>query len=133
MQASGDYPASGESVGWASQGNCKTSDLLSHIKNTCWGYWEHWSSLECYWKDSDAEVDSDSAAEGVGCHSTARMGDVAGTDCGKGPDHDSTDQKEASVDYPAGNQYADECYYQKSVPEAFSSWHPFPCACCPPR
>jgi hypothetical protein len=31
------------------------------------------------------------------------MGDVAGTDYGKGPDHNSTDQKEASVDYLAGN------------------------------
>jgi hypothetical protein len=41
--------------------------------------------------------------EGVGCHSAAGMGDVAGTDCEKGPDHDSTDQKEASVDYPTGN------------------------------
>jgi hypothetical protein len=24
-----------------SQGNCKTSDLLSHIENICWVYWEH--------------------------------------------------------------------------------------------
>jgi hypothetical protein len=51
----------------------------------------------------DAEADSHSGAEGVGCHSTARMRDVAGTDCEKGPDHDSTVQKEASVDYPTGN------------------------------
>jgi hypothetical protein len=35
------------------------------------------------------------------------MGDVAGTDCGKGLDHDSTDQKEASIDYLARNQYVD--------------------------
>jgi hypothetical protein len=41
--------------------------------------------------------------EGVGCHSAAVMGDVAETNCGKGPDHDSTDQVEASVDYLAGN------------------------------
>jgi hypothetical protein len=78
--------------------------------------------LEYYWKDLDAEVDSHSVAEGVGYHSVAGMGDVAGTDCRKGTNHNSTDQKEASVDYPAGNQYVDECYYQKSVPEAFSSW-----------
>jgi hypothetical protein len=26
----------------------------------------------------------------------------------------------------------DECYYQKSVPEVFSSWHPSPYACYPP-
>jgi hypothetical protein len=48
-------------------------------------------------------LDSHSATEDVGCHSMAGMGDVAGTDCGKGPNHDSTDQKEASVDYPAEN------------------------------
>jgi hypothetical protein len=78
-------------------------------------------------------ADSYSAAEGVGCHSAAGMGDVAGTDCGKGPDHDSTDPKEASVDYLARNHYADECYYLKSVSEVFSSWHPSPCACYPPR
>jgi hypothetical protein len=49
------------------------------------------------------------------------MGDVAGTDRGKGPDHDSTDQKEASVDYSAENQYVDECCYQRLVPVTFSS------------
>jgi hypothetical protein len=38
----------------------------------------------------DAKTDSHSIAEGVGCHSAAEMGDVAGTNCGKGPDHDST-------------------------------------------
>jgi hypothetical protein len=91
VQASDDYPASGKSTGWASQGSCKTSDLLSHIENICWGYWEHWSSWEYYWEGPDAEADSHSAAEGVGCHSAAGMGDVAGTDCGKGPDHDFTD------------------------------------------
>jgi hypothetical protein len=42
-----------------------------------------------------------SATEDVGCHSAVGMGDVAGTNRGKGPDHDSTDQKEASVDYSA--------------------------------
>jgi hypothetical protein len=41
----------------------------------------------------------------------AGMGDVAETDYEKGPDHDSTDPKEASVDYLAENQYVDECYY----------------------
>jgi hypothetical protein len=56
-----------------------------------------------HWKGPDAESDSHSAAEGVGCHSAPGMGDVAGTDCGKGPNHDSTDQKEASVDYLAEN------------------------------
>jgi hypothetical protein len=49
------------------------------------------------------------------------MEDVAETDCEKGPDHDSTDQKEASIDYPAENQYADECYYQKSMIARFTS------------
>jgi hypothetical protein len=49
------------------------------------------------------------------------MGDVAGIDRGKGPDHDSTDQKEASADYPAENQYMDECYYRRPVPVTFSS------------
>jgi hypothetical protein len=84
-------------------------------------------------KGPDAESGSHSTAEGVGCHSMAGMGDVAGTDCGKGPDHDCTDQKEASVDYLAGNQYVDECYYRRLVPEAFFSWHPSPCACHPPQ
>jgi hypothetical protein len=59
--------------------------------------------LEYYWKDPDVEVDSHSVAEGIGYHSAAGMGDVARTDCGKRPDHDSTDQKKASVDYPARN------------------------------
>jgi hypothetical protein len=41
--------------------------------------------LEYYWKDPDAKADSHSVAEGVGYHSAAGMGDVAGTDYGKGP------------------------------------------------
>jgi hypothetical protein len=49
------------------------------------------------------------------------MGDVAKTDCGKGSDHDSTYKVDASVDYLAGNQYADECCYRRPIPEAFSS------------
>jgi hypothetical protein len=56
-------------------------------------------------------LDSHSAVEDVGCYSMVGMGDVAGTDRGKGPDHDSTEQKEASIDYSAKNQYVDECCY----------------------
>jgi hypothetical protein len=78
-------------------------------------------------------LDSHSAAEDVGCYSAARMGDVAGTVHGKGPDHDSTVQKEASADLSAESQYMDGCCYQRLVPVTFSSLHPFPCACYPPR
>jgi hypothetical protein len=49
------------------------------------------------------------------------MGDVARIDHGKGPDHDSTDQKEASVDYFAESQYVDGCCYQRLVPVTLSS------------
>jgi hypothetical protein len=49
------------------------------------------------------------------------MGDVAETDYGKGTDHDFTDQVDASIDYLARNQYADECCYWRPIPEAFSS------------
>jgi hypothetical protein len=43
-------------------------------------------------------LDSHSAVEDVGYYSAAGMGDVAGTVHGKGSDHDSTIQKEASAD-----------------------------------
>jgi hypothetical protein len=66
-------------------------------------------------------LDSHSAAEDVGCYSAAGMGDVAGTNHGKGADHDSTVQKEASVDYSAKSQYVDGCCYQMLVSVTFSS------------